>query len=168
MIIALANRKRLLRNPGIAPLVKFFTIALAGTRVASHGCAIVRPMTASVPFFSLLLGVSACGPRLANRNIEALNAQFQAAEKSGKNLSLKEVEAILGHPTREESFPIEIQTTRELQGVRYYYQVGGQTVELHFIDNKLIRRVPRPGEAASESDRRTMPKTAPATPAAAK
>lgn len=120
-------------------------------------------MTASVPFFSLLLGLSACGPRVANRNIEALNAQFEAAEKTGKSLSLKEVEAILGQPTREENFPIEMQTTRELQGVRYYYEVGGQTVELHFIDNKLIRRSSRFGETVGETDRRAMPKAPPAT-----
>jgi hypothetical protein len=131
--------------------------------------ATVRPMLASVLFPTLILGLTACGPRVTNRNIDALNAQFEAAEKSGKALSVKEVEAILGQPTRQESFPIEMQTVKVLPGVRYYYVENGQTVELHFIDNKLIRRGQHFGEtAASENEQRTMHRAAPATPEPAK
>ena len=47
-----------------------------------------------------------------------------------------------------------MRTVKELPGVRYYYEQDGQTVELHFIDNKLIRRVLKFGEhPAEEKDR---------------
>ena len=121
-------------------------------------------MPATALFSILILGFAACGPRVTNRNIDALNSQFELAEKTGKSLSTKEVESILGQPTRQESFPIEMQTVKELPGVRYYYEENGQAVELHFIDNKLIRRGRHFGEAADDTDRRVMPKAAPAEP----
>ena len=104
--------------------------------------ATVRSMPASVLFSTLILSLSACGPRVTNRNIDALNAQLD----TGRTLSLKEVEAILGQPTRQETYQIEQQTVRELPMVRYYYVENGQTVELHFIDNKLQNRVLHFGE----------------------
>jgi len=114
-------------------------------------------MLASALFVTLSIGFSACGPRVANRNIDALNRQFDAADKFGKGLSIKEVEAILGQPSRSQTFPIEMQTTKELQGVRYYYEENGKTVVLHFIDNKLIRRAERFGESLPEdADERQM------------
>lgn len=125
-------------------------------------------MPASVLLSTLILSLAACGPRVTDRNIGALNSQFDAAEKSGRSLSTKEVESILGQPTRQESFPIEMQTVKELTGVRYYYVENGQTVELHFIDNKLIRRGLRFGGTAADTERRMLPKAAPATPEAAK
>jgi hypothetical protein len=105
--------------------------------------------------FSLLLSLpfaalTACGPKVTNQNIEALNSQFEQGEKTGKAMSLKEVESIMGPPTRIESFPIEMRTVKELPGVRYYYEQDGQTVVLHFIDNKLIRRALKFGEDLSE------------------
>jgi len=110
----------------------------------------VRPMLASALFLTLSLGFSACGPRVTNRNIDALNRQYDSADKAGKGLSIKEVEAILGQPTRSQSFPIEMQTTKDLHGVRYYYEEDGKTVVLHFIDNKLIRRADRFGDPLPE------------------
>ena len=108
--------------------------------------------------FSFAIGFAACGPQVANRNIEALNQLYDAAERSGKSLSIKEVEAMLGQPKKVESFPIEMQTTKELPGVRYYYEQDGHTVELHFIDNKLIRRVQLFGEKpAEDAEKRKMP-----------
>ncbi|EDY22401.1 hypothetical protein CfE428DRAFT_0526 [Chthoniobacter flavus Ellin428] len=101
---------------------------------------------------SLVIGLSACGPRLADRNIDAVNKLYEQAEKSGKALSIKEVEAILGQPNRVESFPIEMQTTKDLPGVRYYYKQDGHTIELHFVDNKLIRRVDHFGETPAPED----------------
>jgi len=97
-----------------------------------------------------LVALVACGPTVTNQNIAAVNEQFEAMEKSGKGLSIKEVEAILGPPARVETFPIEMRTVKELPGVRYYYQQGNTTVELHFIDNKLIRRVLKFGEHPPE------------------
>jgi hypothetical protein len=114
-------------------------------------------MPANALFLTLAIGLSACGPRVANRNIDALNRQYDSAEKAGKGLSIKEVEAVLGQPSRTEPFPIEMQTTKELQGVRYYYEENGQLVVLHFIDNKLIRRADRFGDKLPEDpDMRQM------------
>ena len=115
--------------------------------------ATVRSMPASVLFSTLILGFSACGPRVTNRNIDALNAQID----TGRTLSLKEVEAILGQPTRQETYQIEQQTVRELPMVRYYYVENGQTVELHFIDNKLQNRVLHFGEKPAEDAPLHMP-----------
>ena len=112
-----------------------------------HDPAIVRPMPASVLFLTLILGLSACGPRVTNRNIDALNAQID----SGRTLSIKEVESILGQPTRKEARHIEQQTVRELPLVRYAYAQDGQEVELHFIDGKLQNRAVRFGEKAPET-----------------
>lgn len=115
-------------------------------------------MLASVLFSSLALGLTACGPRVADRNIDALNRLYESAERSGKTLTIKEVESVLGQPTRVEQFPIEMQTTKELPGVRYYYKQNGQTVELHFVDNKLIQKVHHFGEPeADEAEQRKMP-----------
>ena len=115
-------------------------------------------MLASVLSLSLAFGFAACGPKLADRNIDAVNRLYETAEKSGKSLSIKEVESVLGPPARVESFPIEMQTTKELPGVRYYYQQAGHTVELHFVDNKLIRRVDHFGEPPTdESEQLKMP-----------
>ena len=120
-------------------------------------------MPASVLFLTLLLGLSACGPRVTNRNIDALNAQYEAAAKGGKSLSVKEVEAILGQPTRQETGQIEQQTVRELPMVRHYYMENGQTVELHFIDNKLQNRVVHFGDKPpGDAPLRMPPKTKPA------
>lgn len=106
-----------------------------------------------------LAGLTACGPKVTNQNIEALNKQFDTVERSSKAMSLKEVESIMGPPTRVESFPIEMRTVKELPGVRYYYEQDGQTVVLHFIDNKLIRRVLKFGEDAQEEKDRPGYKT---------
>jgi hypothetical protein len=115
-------------------------------------------MLASAFSFSFAFGLAGCGPRLENRNIDALNRLYENAERSGKTLTIKEVESVLGQPTRVESFPIEMQTTKELPGVRYYYKQDGQLVELHFIDNKLIRRVQHFGEKpADDTEQRKMP-----------
>ena len=115
-------------------------------------------MLASALSFTCAFGFSACGPRLENRNIDAVNRMYEQAEKSGKGLSIKEVESVLGPPLRMETFPIEMQTTKELPGMRYYYRQNGHTVELHFVDNKLIRRVEHFGEqSAEESEQLKMP-----------
>lgn len=108
---------------------------------------IVRPMPVSVLFLTLGLGLSACGQRVTNRNIDALNAQID----SGRTLSIKEVESILGQPTRQETRHIEQQTVRELPLVRYAYVQDGQEVELHFIDGKLQNRAVRFGEKAPDT-----------------
>jgi hypothetical protein len=117
-------------------------------------------MPASVLLFPLILGLAACGPRVTDRNIDALNAQFEAAEKNNRSLSIKEVESILGQPTRQKSFKLD----GDVAGVRYYYDEGEHTVELHFIDNKLTRKATRFGEKPNNEGDRRMPKVATPTP----
>ena len=76
-----------------------------------------------------------------------MNQQKSALEKIGKGLSPKEVESILGQPTRVEKFEIPLETRKPtLDGVRYFYEQGGQTLDLHFVDNKLISKVPQISE----------------------
>jgi hypothetical protein len=97
------------------------------------------------------LVLAACsGRRITNQNIEALNRLFESSEKDGHGLTPKEVESVLGQPTRTETFKLEVQTAKPiLQGVRYYYRQDGESLELHFIDNKLISRVPTFAEQAA-------------------
>ncbi len=126
-------------------------------------------MPASLLLSIPLAALVACGPTVTNQNIAAVNEQFDALEKSGKTLSIKEVESMLGPPVRVETFPIEMRTVKELPGVRYYYKQGDATVELHFIDNKLIRRVLKFGEHPPEEKdmpgERTMIPPVPIVPA---
>ena len=97
--------------------------------------------TAALSFFAFAFG--ACGPRITNQNVNVVNAQRAALEKVGKGLSPKEVESILGQPARIETFKIPLETQRPvLDGVRYFYKQGDETLELHFVDNKLISDVP--------------------------
>jgi hypothetical protein len=88
--------------------------------------------------------LAACGGRrITNDNIEALNRLFDSSEKEGRGLTPKEVESVLGQPNRTQTFKLEVQTAKPvLQGVRYYYKQDGESLELHFIDNKLISKVP--------------------------
>src|SRR6188768_2956629 len=88
--------------------------------------------------------LAACGRHFSNENIQVVNREFEAADKAAKGgVSPKEVESILGPPKRVESYRLELETQKkELDGVRYYYEQDGQTIELHFLDNKLISKVP--------------------------
>jgi hypothetical protein len=114
-------------------------------------------MLATALFLSWTIGFSACGPRLADRNIDAVNRLYDQADKNHKDVTIKEVEAVLGQPTRIESFPIEMQTVKELPIVRYYYKQGDQTIVLHFVDNKLSKQVYHFGEPTpSEGEQRRM------------
>ena len=96
-----------------------------------------------------------CGPRFTNENIAVVNKRFESAEQIGKGVSPKEVESILGQPKRVEAYTLTLETQKkELEGVRYYYEQDGERLELHFLDNKLISRVPklfaRPPDAPSK------------------
>ena len=98
-----------------------------------------------LPFALLtaLLCVS-CKPQITNANIDALNTRSERADYSGrKGLSPKEVEAILGQPDSIEFTSIELETQKkQIPLTRYRYQQDGQSIELHFFDNKLVNRVP--------------------------
>ena len=101
----------------------------------------LRPLLPCISSFFLLAG---CGPKITNENIEVVNKRFEANEQTGKGLTPKEVESILGQPNRVENYTLTLQTQKkELEGVRYYYEQDGERIELHFLDNKLISRVPK-------------------------
>ena len=100
-------------------------------------------MASTAAFFTVLFVFCACGPRITNQNVAVVNHQRTVLEKAGKGLSPKEVESILGQPIRTETFKIPLETQKSnLDGIRYFYQQGGETLELHFVDNKLISDVP--------------------------
>jgi hypothetical protein len=107
-------------------------------------------MTDTVLLSIPLLALAACGPHITDANIEVVNRQREALEKVGKGISPKEVESILGQPRRVESARLPLETQKkEVEVVRYYYQQDGETVELHFVDNKLISEVPTLRKPAS-------------------
>lgn len=108
---------------------------------------------------SFAVAFAGCGPRITNANIDVVNKEFQAAEKAGKGgVSLKEVESILGQPTHIETttLPLESQK-KEVEVVRYYYQQDGQTVELHFFNNRLIGRVAHLDEKPETAPTKSTP-----------
>ncbi|MEY2600468.1 MAG: hypothetical protein RLZZ142_2727 [Verrucomicrobiota bacterium] len=97
----------------------------------------------------LLLNSAACKPeirnaQIKNSNIDALNLRKEKAEQSSrKGLTPKDVESIIGQPDRVENATLELETQKkQIPVTRYYYQQDQQVLELHFIDNKLINRVP--------------------------
>jgi hypothetical protein len=99
------------------------------------------PAIAAVAFISF--ACCACGPRITNDNVEVVNEQRAKLEAAGKGLSPKEVESILGQPTRSERAKLPLETQKkEVEVVRFYYDQDGQTLELHFVDGKLINNVP--------------------------
>lgn len=105
----------------------------------------------ALPLASCLF--TGCGPRVTNANIEVVNREFEAAERSGKSVTLKEVESILGQPTRVVSRTIEKPAVRELPMVSYFYEQDGHTVELLFLEGRLQRRVLRFGEISPANGR---------------
>ena len=97
-----------------------------------------------LPLVVAVVVLVSCGPRFTNENLEVVNREWESAERIAKGgVSTKEVESILGPPKRVETYILQLQTQKkELDGVRYYYDQDGQTIELHFLDNKLISKVP--------------------------
>ena len=101
-------------------------------------------MFATALFSVPLLALAGCGPNITNANIEVVNKQRDSLDKAGKGLSPKEVEAILGPPSKSHSSKLALETQKkEVDVVRYEYRQDGQTLELHFLDNKLINEVPK-------------------------
>ncbi len=89
----------------------------------------------------------ACGPRITNANLQVVDEQRIKLDSLGKGLSPKEVESILGQPTRQEITKLSLETQKkEVDVARYYYEQDGETIQLHFVDHKLISEVPRLGD----------------------
>lgn len=113
----------------------------------------MHSLAAIASTLTLAFALSACGPRFTNANIDAINKEYARAkdqtDKGNKDVgvSTKEVESILGPPKSVESHKVELETQKkELDLVRYTYVQDGQTITLHFLDNKLISEVPHLGE----------------------
>jgi hypothetical protein len=91
------------------------------------------------------LAVCACKPEIKESNIEAVNVRHEAAQSSTRShLSPKEVESILGQPSRIERTELELETQKkQIPVTRYYYEQDGKSLEVHFIDNKLVSKIPK-------------------------
>jgi hypothetical protein len=99
-------------------------------------------MTASVLLSIPLAASIGCGPRITDANVAVVNRQREALERAGKGISPKEVESILGQPAEVESNKLQLETQKkEVEVVRYHYRQNGETVVLHFVDNKLVSEV---------------------------
>lgn len=104
---------------------------------------------AAISVVCLALTLCACKQQFSNKNLEVVNREFQHSDEQvakgvrDSGVSPKEVESILGQPQRVESHKLPLETQKkEVEVVRYYYEQDGQTIELHFFDNKLISKVP--------------------------
>jgi hypothetical protein len=85
-----------------------------------------------------LLGVlaffGACHRQIDDRNLEQLRP----------NISQKEVETILGHPSRTEKMELELETQKKTMSItRYYYERNGETIVLHFQNGLLVNEPER-------------------------
>lgn len=55
------------------------------------------------------------------------------------DMNQKEVESVLGQPTSMSSAELPLQTAvKTLPTQRYFYQQGGKTVVIYFVDGKLV------------------------------
>lgn len=109
-------------------------------------------MAASALFLTFSLAFSACGPRITNANLNEVEKERTSREALGKGISPKEVESILGQPTRTEATKLPLETQKkEVEVMRYYYVQDGEEVALHFVDGKLISPVQLLGRGAGPS-----------------
>jgi len=94
-------------------------------------------MASRLPSFALPMAYAfiacmllpACERHLSDQNLNCVKM----------DMSPKEVESILGQPTRQETREMELQEdVKTLPGQRYIYEQNGKTVVLHFFNGKLI------------------------------
>jgi hypothetical protein len=81
-----------------------------------------------LPYFMIvsLLGAGACSRHLTQTNLNQVK----------RDMSIKEVESILGPPTRVDSH-VELPQQVAVPVTHYYYDQDGKTVELIFYGDKL-------------------------------
>jgi hypothetical protein len=81
-----------------------------------------------LPVIASLLVLTSCGRRVTDTNLREIKP----------DMSAKEVESILGPPTRADN-PHELTLQRQLTlpVTRYFYDQNGTTVELTFVGDKL-------------------------------
>ena len=98
---------------------------------------------------------SGCEKRIAPANIDTVNRMQAAAERNMRGLTPKEVESVLGQPTKVEKFTLTRPAVKEFDGERMIYVQDGKEIVLHFVEGKMVREVPAFG--AKEPD--TAPNT---------
>lgn len=87
-----------------------------------------RASLASVLILCMTLLFAGCGKRITDVNLNQVKTE----------MTTKEVESILGPPTRVKSHEMTLQTQmKTLPATTYYYEQGGETVELRFVGDKL-------------------------------
>jgi len=106
----------------------------------------------------LALSLCACKQRFTNENLKVVNRELERSDAKGvrdSGVSPKEVESILGPPVRTEAHKLPLETQKkEVDVVRYYYEQDGETIVLHFIDNKLISKVPLLGKKSETAEQK--------------
>jgi hypothetical protein len=121
-------------------------------------------MTSIAALALAALSLAACEARITDANIAVVNRQYETGEQGKGSVSPKEVESILGPPKSSASRILSLETQKkEVELVRYYYEQDGQTIELHFLDNKLISPIPKLQASKSQAPASTVqPNPAPA------
>ena len=87
-------------------------------------------MKRSISLLSLvfLLGLEGCSRHISNANLDQVKPEMNS----------KEVESILGLPTRTETPPeIKSPEVKTVPVTRYVYEQDGNTVELTFVGDRL-------------------------------
>lgn len=85
----------------------------------------MRPL---LPALALALLLTGCGARITDANLDEVKP----------DMTTKEVESILGPPSRSDSPPeLKLPQVKTLQVTRYYYEQDGETVTLTFVGDRL-------------------------------
>lgn len=95
-------------------------------------------MAARIPFSIALIAFAfiACCVLLPGCQRNLTDANLACVRM---DMSPKEVESILGQPTRSETREMPLQAdAKTLPVQRYIYEQNGKTVVIHFVDGKLI------------------------------
>jgi hypothetical protein len=101
---------------------------------------------------------SGCEKRIGAANIDTVKRM--QLEKAGRGLTPKEVESVLGQPTRVEKFTLTRPAVKEFAGERLVYMQDGKEVVLHFVDGKMTDDIAQFGEQKpANADEAKAPKT---------
>ena len=83
----------------------------------------------TVALIACCIAMPGCQRKLSDENLKCVKM----------DMSPKEVESILGQPTRQETREMPLQAdAKTLPVQRYIYEQDGKTVVIHFVDGKLI------------------------------
>jgi hypothetical protein len=93
-----------------------------------------RTSTLTVPAATLMAALIAC-MLLQGCERKLTNANLACVKM---DMSPKEVESILGQPTRQEAREMPLMADAKTLAIqRYIYEQDGKTVVIHFVDGKL-------------------------------